>query len=366
MAKKGQKKLVRKETLYQKLSKRITAYNKTLPNEERIPIERRREIIQKLKPSFLDTPVYKVKVKDIIGQYQIEAQKKTRKVSEAQKFSKRFTELNKKLPKEEQLSLSQRRKILKSKAIKDLQGQKVTKKLLDQILNEQLKGYCNPFMIDPSFYSFVQWFEIDDRIRSFPECVYVQVDASIIGLATDIFNTKNYDYVDSGVQEIVEAIREEYDNGYEGVAFDGTIQVRPNKKNDGFADSYFIQLVLVNEEELSSLPPSVVSPIGKTPKPKSTKKKVTDLIKNRITKLKVERQKVSTAKKRLVEKTNNLKEIVSSKSKNKLKLAKDFAKNYQNGKRLADRYLEKGYITKKKYKEIIKDLESKKNRFRKK
>ena len=58
----------KKPTLYQQVSKRFTAINTSLPEEQKLSVARRRQIIkQQILPALSTTPKSKVRVKQIVG-----------------------------------------------------------------------------------------------------------------------------------------------------------------------------------------------------------------------------------------------------------------------------------------------------------
>jgi hypothetical protein len=70
----------------------------------------------------------------------------------------------------------------------------------------------------------------------------VRVDAGIYG-STKIFNTRSYNYVRSGTQEIVEEIRNAI-SSYDEVYFEPIATLKPNKVADlTKANNYFLDLV---------------------------------------------------------------------------------------------------------------------------
>lgn len=68
------------------------------------------------------------------------------------------------------------------------------------------------------------------------------VNAGDLGF-TDIISTENYDYVGSGVRDIVEKIREQFDNA-SGVGFTLKLMVKDGREDNGEPDNYFVEFYM--------------------------------------------------------------------------------------------------------------------------
>jgi len=180
--------------------------------------------------------------------------------------------INAESPEKLQLSQQRRRKIVselypKIKGKKDAASKEkirakfrgIVKKLPKQVIA------CNPNSIEAKYFSEFEYYELDNYIRSLPDCLNVRVDASIYGI-TKIFNTRSYNYIRSGVQEIVEEIRIAIDSKKEKYfPFQAIPTLKPNKKEDlTKANNYFLDLIPADNGNLKA-------PTRKTKKPIQTK-----------------------------------------------------------------------------------------------
>jgi hypothetical protein len=181
--------------------------------------------------------------------------------------------INAESPEKLQLSQQRRRKII-SEQYSTIKGKK--SKIEKDKIRAKLRGIvrklpkqviaCNPNTIDAKYLSQIEFYELDNYIRSLPDCLNVRVDAGIYG-STKIFNTRSYNYVRSGTQEIVEEIRASFNKSGE-VYFEPIATLKPNKVADlTKANNYFLDLVLIDLGNLKA-------PTRKTKKtiqPKGTK-----------------------------------------------------------------------------------------------
>lgn len=119
--------------------------------------------------------------------------------------------------------------------------------------------YFNPLNIPVTLISGIAWFDIDNFIEvdlaaeTGGQNLRIEVNAGEYG-STGIFDLSDYIYETMGLQEIVENLRELVIEGEDYPFWEGQAVVRPNFKDDGFPDSYFIQFTLfVNNQQV---PPS--------------------------------------------------------------------------------------------------------------
>lgn len=321
MARRKKKKAPKKPSLYRELSKRFTAINNSLPEPQRISIHRRRQIIkQVLLPSLSTTPYYKIRWRPVKAQI----------LAEVAKMPQRDPSL------------------------------------------------CNINNITPDQYSLIEWFEIDETLqRLLPDCIYVRVSAGSFG-QTKIFNTRDYNYYNKGVQEITENIRP-YVNNESGTAFyNGFQKLRPRKKNDGQADSYFLDFILYIASANET--PSPVTPIGNmvkyTPKTKEEKRaakkatlKTGRIIDKAISKLKKEKDAKRRAGRQIRKDEATIKGIVdqgTSKSGVKETMRTlQFGEKTERAINKLNKYLSKGLVTKSRYDKAMKNIKDSIKKFNK-
>jgi hypothetical protein len=164
---------------------------------------------------------------------------------------KELGESNKSLPNSQRIGIARRRKIVSEELYPKFKAK--PKVLLRDIRTDirrvinslPPKEICNPLYLSEAYLSFVEYYEIDNHIRTvLPDCLDVRVNAGSLG-KTKIFNTKNYTYYGDGVRKIIENIREELAENKSGMAyFSGVVKVKGNRKNDGTPDNYYVEYVL--------------------------------------------------------------------------------------------------------------------------
>jgi len=176
----------------------------------------------------------------------------TRKPSKYNIILKQFTKLNDKLPEDRKLSIKERRKIIKEKLLplyKDVPAYKLRLKKIKGVIIKEYdkippKEICDINYLDTSEFALVEWYSLDETISELvPDCVYVKVTAGQYG-STKIFNTRNYEYGRKGVRDIVEEIRPEARNSSGKFVFSAYRKLRPNKRNNGDSENYYLDFVL--------------------------------------------------------------------------------------------------------------------------
>jgi len=307
----------KKPTLYQKVSKRFTAINSSLPEEQKLSVARRRQIIkQQILPALSTTPKSKIRVKQIVGL---------------------------------------------------IQGQ------LSQIPPRD-PNLCNINLISGNQYTEVNWFEIDEFLQKrMPDCIYVRVSAGQFG-QTKIFNTRNYNYYNNGVQEITERLRKDIGNKSGAAWYSGYQKLRPNMKNDGKPESYYLDMILfLAPRGGDGIPQASTS--GETrfvpsdPQKRKVYRKEVTKVNNKLDKLfgKLQKEKdARTRANRQIRKDDTkIKKIVNKKvtPKNELKLIDEFAQTYQRAQLKLQRYLDKGLINQAKYDKALQQLRENYNKF---
>lgn len=164
--------------------------------------------------------------------------------------------INKLSPDKQQLSIKARRAIVskelypKYKALGKYSIRSVRAELKGIVKKIPPSEICNPIYLPEAYLSFVEYYEIDNHIRTvLPECVNVRINAGDLG-KTKLFNTKNYGYYDDGVRKIIEKIRLHLADNSSGKAyFDGIVKLKYKKPNNGIADNYFIDYILFIDNE---------------------------------------------------------------------------------------------------------------------
>jgi hypothetical protein len=297
--------MARKPTTYNRILKEFTKLNNKLPEENKLSLKLRREIIKKtLLPQYKDVPQYKIRLKP-----------------------------------------------LRNSIIKEIE--KVPPKQI-----------CDLNYIDASEFAFVEWYSLDETIAELvPECVYVKVTAGEYG-ETNIFNTRNYEYGRNGVRGIVEEIRPDANNSSGKFIFSGYKKLRPRKKNDGTPDNYYLDFVLFLIDRRGNQKPqgdteSIKFDLPKTRETRSKKTQVKNIIEDRIKQLKSKKDSKRRAKKTL---EKNIKEfsVVAKKlakaKKPNINTVNAFNKRFIKAAELLEKYYAQGKLTKLQYEKNLEKI----------
>jgi hypothetical protein len=295
----------RKPTTYNLILKQFTKLNNKLPEENKLSIKLRREIIKKvLLPQFKGVPQYKIKLKSLKGL------------------------------------------------------------IINEIEKVPPKEICDLNYIDPSEFAFVEWYALDETIADLvPDCVYVKVTAGDYG-ETRIFNTRNYEYGRNGVRQIVEEIRPDADNSSGKFIFSGYKKLRPKKRNDGTSDNYYLDFVLFIIDKKGNQKPqgeteSIKFDLPKTRETRSKKTQVKNIIEERIKRLKTKKDSRRRAKKTL---EKNIKEFsvvakkVAKAKKPSIATVNSFNKRFIKAAELLEKYYAQGKLTKLQYEKNLEKI----------
>lgn len=159
-------------------------------------------------------------------------------------------EQNQKNPKQQQLGIDSRRRIVKEQLYPLVKasprmGVRAIRAAIKQIITAlPPQEICNPLYLPDSYLQFIEYYDIDNHIRTqLPDCIDVMVNAGSLG-QTRIFNTSNYSYYGNGVRQIVENIRQVVQNTSGEAYFDGIIKLKPKKKNNGVGSNYYVEYIL--------------------------------------------------------------------------------------------------------------------------
>lgn len=161
-----------------------------------------------------------------------------------------LTKANNKSKTKQRLSQKEKRKIVSEQLYPKFKGSSnVLARDVNKQINQVIKGLapaeiCNPLYLSEAYLAFVEYWEIDNHIKTvLPACLEVRVNAGPFGV-TKIFNTSNYSYYSNGVQKIIEGIREEIGNTSGRGYFNGIVKVKPRRADNGNPENYFVDYVL--------------------------------------------------------------------------------------------------------------------------
>lgn len=245
---------------------------------------------------------------------------------------KRVREVNQKSARKQQIGIQRRRELV-SKVLYPAFKDATTLRLgdIDKAIKQQVKGLppkeiCNPLFLSEAYLAFVEYFEIDNHIRTvLPDCLDVRVNAGYLG-KTRIFNTTNYSYNGDGVRKIIENIRKELEENKSGMAyFSGVIKVKPKKKNDNNPENYFVEYVLyINDEATADDTPTDYE-ISKKEEPKV--ELVKDYLAQKFKDLEKEKRKRKRAAKKAKPKTEKeLKKLTDAQIRKAINSIKELLK----------------------------------------
>ena len=244
---------------------------------------------------------------------------------------RRLGEENKKLGNTQQVGAAKRRSIVSKEIYPKFKNRKFTLRDINSELRRVVKilppkEICNPLYLSEAYLAFVEYYEIDNHIRTvLPDCIDVKVNAGDYG-KTKIFNTMNYSYYDSGVRKIIENIREGLAQNESGMAyFSGVVKLKKGKKNNGIPDNYYVEYILYVNDEAVGDDSSVDFDL-----PAKEQKKVDDIntfLASKFKELQKEKRKRKRiAKKKEPKKPSELKKEVSSKVNEVIKSLRELNK----------------------------------------
>jgi len=226
---------------------------------------------------------------------------------------KQLGEKNKKKGSVQQLSAASKRKIVSSVLYPKFKNNaKVSVREVNGTINAIIGKLppieiCNPLLLPQQYLTAVEYYEIDNHIKTFlPDCLDIRVNAGVIG-KTKIFNTRNYNYYTNGVQDLVEEIREYLTLDQSGVAyFYGVVKTKPKYANNGNPSNYFVDYILY----INDTPQDKTTPAQYTLTKKEIKKQenITGYFATRFKTLQTEKKrKARAAKKARVRKPQEIK-----------------------------------------------------------
>jgi hypothetical protein len=312
--------------------------------------------------------------------------KKTSGIRMYNLLMKEVSAINRHLPEDRRLSVQERYKLISEKLYPKYKGQAVSKvrklelrdKVYKTIKRLPKRTGCNVLAIPEEAYQEIPYFEIDDYLAGsddqnqdfkgvLPKCVFVMINAGEQFGKTTIFNTRDYDYHRSGVNEITNNInnyiRTLPERARRGLypMYSGVIQLRPGKANDGSPDSYYIEMILEVRGKSAEEKDHI-----KVPKTKKTKtqlkgeKSIRKYVEKQIRNLQQEKSKIKRLRKSV---TNNIYEghkLIERMKKFK-GAPKDFEKSfnkseYKREKARIEKYYKNNIISTHQYESLLKQI----------
>lgn len=290
---------------------------------------------------------------------------------------KEVSQINKTLPEERKLSLKERREFVSKNVypkfkggLREVNGKKrltgvvkLRTSVERKIRRMPKKEGCDILGLDPETYQEINYFEIDEFLGSIlPNCVYAKVSAGYFG-ETNIFNTRDYDYKRTGVADITDAINDEMaeliaqgkDPQSWRYVYNGMIQLRPKKQNDGTPENYYLDMILyVNDTPLEDRE-SIEYPT-KRPKRKKGSASIRKIVNQRIRKVQSDKQRVKRIRKNVSKQIDRTQIIMKSSVTDKKGKEKYRKKIFDQEKRKLEKQLKNGHINKKTYQSLLKRI----------
>jgi hypothetical protein len=260
--------------------------------------------------------------------------------------------INAESPEKLQLSQQRRRKIV-SELYPKIKGK--TDAASKEKLRAKFRGIvkklpkesivCNPNSLPLKYFYEIEYFDVDNYILSLPDCLNVRINANIYGV-TKIFNTRSYNYVRSGTQEIIEELRRYFPNSGE-IYFDPIPTLKANKKEDvSKANNYFLDLVMM--QRFVGKKPTNIVPKKETVKPISIKKPTSKIILEK-------QEKKKTVKRKPLSKKNDGFKIENKAKKEQILI------DYNKSLKYFDKLFKMGAISKEAFISLKKEFTKEKN-----
>lgn len=197
------------------------------------------------------------------------ANKKKRRVTQATRAKlRRSSKLYQKVRKNTQKQLQKKGQLLKGKELTEFVREKIYIEFkglnpsdvkisditdaVDRALTGtaviQLGDFFNPLAIPETLVSGIFWFDIDNFIdvdlsaETGGKNLRFEVNAGEYG-STGLLKLSEYTYEGSGLSDLIENVRDAVEDDSEPY-WEGEVRVRPNMKDDGDPNSYFLQFTL--------------------------------------------------------------------------------------------------------------------------
>lgn len=366
--------------LYSLLKKEVSRASKDLKKPLTGP-QQKKLIKEKLFPKYKEQAFSRIKKgglhKDVTAKVKTTARKRSSASKVYGRLLHEVTKINKRIPDTQKLSISQRRRLISETIYPKLKGKSYGQvdwaaaitSIIYQ-LSKQNKDICDVTAVQANAYQDINYFEIDTFLTTtLPPCVFVEVNAGGFG-RTDIFNTKDYNYYDSGVQHITNAINKaiklkQIPGGTDKVPkYFGELQIRPGHENDNNPESYYLTMILVIDEvPVEEVEPIKIPRTAKSERKKKRARETRKYINERLKRLKTEKSKVKPIRRKVAQavyevqiERKALLRLVKAKV-----LPKKFVKDFENAfhkeeKKKLDAAKRKKVLKEYQYKELLRQI----------
>lgn len=291
---------------------------------------------------------------------------------------KEVTAINNNLPETRKLSLKERREFISKKLYPEYKNTHPSKIRLRSLRADLVKSIsrlprkksCDVLLIPEDYYQNVEYFNIEETIKNvLLPCIYIKVDAGQFG-ETKIFNTREFNYQKLTVTNITSALNSWCSKNLKSSdnipVYQGSIQLRSGKSNDGHPDSYYLSMILY----IDNMPEGVANEV-KIPYRKKTKREerlennVTKYVRESVKKLKVQKTKTKAVRKKIITILHNNKDDIKRIDKYIRKgffLKSQGEKMINELKKVPITYLKKqfkaGFINQRVFDELLKKIEN--------
>lgn len=281
---------------------------------------------------------------------------------------KEITKINKLLPEDRKLSVAERRDVISKKIYPKYKGQarsriKLTPlrdNLVRVIKRLPVKPGGNVLAIPPQTYQDIPYYEIESFIQNIlPSGIFIQVDAGKFG-RTNIFNTRDFNYYSTGLSDITNRINQEARNENMNTStipdYNGVINLRPKKVNDGTPENYYLQMTLSGTGR-RKYPDFKIPYKKKTKKQQKKEANIKEYIRERLKALQQEKSVFKRIRQDVSRSANMMTNIVKTKDI-PYDQKKATVKSIYNGvsKRI-EKHLKEGTISERKHASIKKQIE---------
>lgn len=219
---------------------------------------------------------------------------------------------------------------------------------------------CDVLAIDRALYQDIPYYEIEQFVgEALPNCIYVKIEAKEFG-HTNIFNTRDFNYYITGLSDITNRINEwvrQQNISRSGAVpqYSGQINLRPKKSNNGDPDNYYLEMVIdVGPRSEKS---QLNIPVKKTRKSKKQQRQIVNkFIEGRLRKLKQQKSIFKTIRKKIFDDFASIRQM----KKSKLLTKKQILEAETKSKKRLENYVRKkftdGKITERKKNRFLKEI----------
>lgn len=281
---------------------------------------------------------------------------------------KEVSAINRNLPEDRKLSVRERRELISKKIYPKYKDQGLTRirlkplrdKLVKSIQRIPKKPGCDVLAIPPETFQDVVYYEIEQFIESIlPNCIYIKIDAGKFG-STNIFNTRDFNYYSTGIAEITNKInehsRQKKLKSSTVPVYNGRVNIRPDRKNDGTPDNYFLEMVLTDSGPHAKLT-IIIPKKKKTKRELQRENNVKEYIKERLKTIKTEQSAFKNIKRKISSTFRQMEVISKVRYLSDEEKARVKNKTYKALIKKMRAYFDEGKLTKTKYRRFIRQID---------